>query len=262
MNQQQFEENIRSWAEARNLLSLDSISKQGMYLIAEIGEAVGEHLKGNLPAMMLELGDILVVLQVMRLQAGIECREEPTEYKKEIFPLPAMLRKINRHSIDIAWIAEGYKDFDSGREQLEKRISWVYFFTRHALHEIGYTPNQARQAVWDKIANRTGRTVGGVFIKDAPSPELGWIPTAERPLAETASNGDWQATEDGDGEFLAAVPYKDVNYPGETLWWIRQCVIESGAGLCVVSDSYTDIAGWEIDDVEYFLPITPPNPQH
>lgn len=173
MTQQQFADNIRNWAEARNLLSLDSIAKQGMYLIAEVGEAVGEHLKGNLPAMMLELGDVLVVLQVMRLQLGRECPGDPVP--PHGMDTETLLRDSARYAVSASGLSSllaFYNSTSSEALKQDERAKLVAVLGRlqeyicRAIQAIGFAPDQARQAVWDKIANRKGKTVDGVFIKD------------------------------------------------------------------------------------------------
>lgn len=75
-----------------------------------------------------------------------------------------------------------------------------------------------------------------------------WISIADRPL-RFYDNGQWWLTDDGDKEFLAAVPYID---KGKDLWWIRHCVIENGR-LCIVGDDDNEISGWEIPDVTHWM---------
>lgn len=88
-----------------------------------------------------------------------------------------------------------------------------------------------------------------------------WIQTSERPLVTKNENGHWECTEDGNNEFIAAVPYIKNNEREKTLWWIRLCVIEDTVGLCVVGDDDNEPAGWTIDDVTHYfhLPIPPKN---
>ena len=80
-----------------------------------------------------------------------------------------------------------------------------------------------------------------------------WISTEDRPLYTVDGNGNWEATKDGEQPFLAAV----LPRRGED-WWIRQCVIEDGEGLCVVDDDGNTPAVWDLQAVEYWMPITNP----
>ena len=88
----------------------------------------------------------------------------------------------------------------------------------------------------------------------------GWISVDERPLFTKDENGNWMCTEDGDKEFIAAVPYADKKRPDENnLWWIRHCVVEDAIGLCVVGDDYNEPAGWSLENVAYWMPwVVPP----
>jgi|694.fasta_scaffold73636_2 hypothetical protein len=85
-----------------------------------------------------------------------------------------------------------------------------------------------------------------------------WIHVSDRPLVIKVGEHAWETTEDGSGEFLAAVPYNDSTRPEEKdLWWIRHCVIEE-SGLCVVGDDDNESASWSAHNVEYWMPITNP----
>lgn len=88
--------------------------------------------------------------------------------------------------------------------------------------------------------------------------EEGWIPVTETPLYTLDSRGNWECTEMGNKDFIAAVPYEDSNKPNEDLWWIRHCVVEDEIGLCVVGDDSNEPAGWSLEDVTHWQPL--PNP--
>ena len=90
---------------------------------------------------------------------------------------------------------------------------------------------------------------------DTPNQVLPWISVKDKPLFTTDENGYWTVTEDGEGEFLAAVQYFE---KGKKVWWIRLCVVKDGDGLCVICDDDVEIAGWELEDVEFYCPINEP----
>lgn len=87
-----------------------------------------------------------------------------------------------------------------------------------------------------------------------------WVSVEDRPLITTDEQGRWICTEDGDKEFMAAIPYQDNKKPGQELWWIHHCVIEDGTGLCVIGDDDNEPAGYSIEDVTYYMIIEPPKP--
>ena len=86
----------------------------------------------------------------------------------------------------------------------------------------------------------------------------GWIPITERPLYTMDEKGRWTCTEDGDRQFLAAIPYCDKREPEEILWWIRHCVIVDEVGLCVVGDDVNEPAGWDLEAITHWQPLPQP----
>lgn len=88
---------------------------------------------------------------------------------------------------------------------------------------------------------------------------MNWINILDRPLITRNERNEWECTNDGMKEFIAAVPYFLSTCPGIQLWWIRLCIIEDETGLCVVGDDDNEPAGWTIDDVTHYihLPVAP-----
>jgi hypothetical protein len=82
---------------------------------------------------------------------------------------------------------------------------------------------------------------------------FGWHSVSDRPLFTETERG-WVCTDDGDGEFIAAVPYGDKRHPGKEMWWIQHCVVEDETGLCVVGDGWNEPAGYSIEDVTHWMP--------
>jgi hypothetical protein len=80
----------------------------------------------------------------------------------------------------------------------------------------------------------------------------GWVSVEDKPLVNKTKTG-WVCTEDGDKDFIAAVPLSDGT------WWIRHCRIADETGLCVVTDDDIEPAGWQITDITHYQPLpTPP----
>ena len=95
----------------------------------------------------------------------------------------------------------------------------------------------------------------GVLAEVKPS---AWHSVEDRPLYTKDERGNWTCTEDGDNEFIAALPYNDSKRPNEELWWIRHCVVVDETGLCVVTDDDTEPAGWNLEDVTHWMPMPEP----
>ena len=82
----------------------------------------------------------------------------------------------------------------------------------------------------------------------------GWHSVEDRPLFTKDERGRWVCTEDGDGDFIAAVETNEG-------WWTRHCVVEDEIGLCVVGDDYNEPAGWSLEDVTHWKPMWSPPPR-
>jgi hypothetical protein len=80
-----------------------------------------------------------------------------------------------------------------------------------------------------------------------------WIDVRISPLIIRNERNQWECTENGMKEFMAAVPYEDEKHPGKQFWWIRHCVIEDEIGLCVVGDDENVPAGWEIESITHYF---------
>jgi hypothetical protein len=93
-----------------------------------------------------------------------------------------------------------------------------------------------------------------------PQLKTSWISVKDRPLFTIDEKGNWECTEDGDREFIAAVPYNSTKHPDKDLWWIRHCVIEDEIGLCVVCEDSNEPAGWGMEAVEFYYHLLPNPP--
>lgn len=101
------------------------------------------------------------------------------------------------------------------------------------------------------------------FLASLPSKVSGedWVSVKDKPLFTKDAKGNWKCTEEGNGEFWAAIPYNDHKQPDKRdLVWIRHCVVEDGIGLCVVGDTDNEPAGYQLEDVVYYIPINLPQP--
>lgn len=91
-----------------------------------------------------------------------------------------------------------------------------------------------------------------------------WISVDDRPLIKR--DGEWwEITEDGEQEFIAAVPYHDAETddPKKDRWWIRHCYIDGEGFLYVKCDNEMDedVAGWNVSDITHWRPLPEPPKQ-
>lgn len=68
-------DNIRCWAEARNLIAGSTPEKQFIKLVEEIGELANGLAKGRMTEAMDGIGDAVVVLTILAAQLGVEIED-------------------------------------------------------------------------------------------------------------------------------------------------------------------------------------------
>jgi hypothetical protein len=162
----------------------------------------------------------------------------------------------NKHEIifDLGWMSifkAGYSAAHTqkgfSKEQIHALVAPLQLNGEYTVNER-WASMQLKDMVLDVINSLPKQQVAGE----------GWIKVDDAPLFIKTELG-WECTEVGDGEFWAAVPYNDKNKPDKKdLVWIRHCVVEDGTGLCVVGDDSNEPAGWQLEDVVYYIPIKLP----
>ena len=96
----------------------------------------------------------------------------------------------------------------------------------------------------------------------ASQQEQGWISVKDRPLYQINELGHWVCTKDGEGEFIACIPYNDSKKPNQQLYWIHHCIVIDEDGLCIVVDGDHEKAGWELQHITHWMPLPiPPSQQ-
>lgn len=110
----------------------------------------------------------------------------------------------------------------------------------------------------DKITKHATEdfVAGAEWQAQHSAPVLKWVSVKDKPLYINTPLG-WECTEAGNHPFLAAVEVHD-NKTGKDFWWIHHCVVEDGIGLCIVGDDDNEPAGWELQDIEFYIPIPQP----
>jgi len=95
-------DDIRDWADKRDLLKPDGANRQVVKLMEELGETCRAILKGDQEEIVDGLGDTVVVLTILAKQLGLEIPRES---------LPTVKNKIEQHSLYevLSDVAKHYK---------------------------------------------------------------------------------------------------------------------------------------------------------
>jgi hypothetical protein len=111
---------------------------------------------------------------------------------------------------------------------------------------------------WEEIHHATNRAKGWLEKITLPKDTAGWVSVEDRPLVTYNDKGHWEATEDGDKDFIAAVPYAYSDSDNVLQWWIRHCRLHPIAGLCQVIKCHAEPVSWDINDVTHWQPLPQP----
>lgn len=139
-------EQVREWARSKGIYDKSTADHQKLLCYAEIGELADELAKENYDAAEMELGDVIVTLinycemSGSALIVGDFCgaMHRPTELN--------LLEYLTYEVME--------------EDDPEKYIAII-------ANRIGTTPEKALKRALDKITKRTGKMVGGKFVKDA-----------------------------------------------------------------------------------------------
>lgn len=141
---QELQPMILDWAKPKDLLKPENADKQRLKLLEEVGETAQAILKSDKEKCKDGVGDIFVVLVILYAQLDIEVdfNVEPLEKYEELSEQERLLTLLYYHD------AVGF-------DQLH------YFCQENELVLV-----ECANLAWNEIKNRTGKTVGGTFIKD------------------------------------------------------------------------------------------------
>lgn len=141
---QELQPMILEWAKEKDLLKPENADKQRLKLLEEVGETAQAVLKNDKEKCKDGVGDIFVVLIILYAQLNIEFdfNVEPLEKYEELSEQERLMTLLYYHD------AVGF-------DQLH------YFCQENELVLV-----ECANLAWNEIKNRTGKTVGGTFIKD------------------------------------------------------------------------------------------------
>lgn len=136
---------ILSWANDKGLLKVENAPKQRLKLLEELGETAKAILQNNEPEIKDGLGDTFVVLIILhaQLKTGYDFSiDRFLEKAEDLNPATRMYRIV-------------YYDDCNGFDNLN-----------YLCLELGYDLTECANLAWNEIKDRTGKNVGGTFIKD------------------------------------------------------------------------------------------------
>lgn len=161
---------IIAWAQERGILERSDPYSQGLKFIAEVGELADAVNKGDTAGIKLELGDVWVTLVLLAKLSGqhgpqfLQINDPPADNcNAKFFALRAAH---NTGLIAANTICGKY-------EPVETQVLVIDLYRIAQLNALPL--EQCVQAAYEKISQRQGQMVNGVFVKDGdplPVPEF------------------------------------------------------------------------------------------
>ena len=133
---------ILKWASDKSLIAPQNADKQRLKLIEEIGEIAGAIVKNKTDEIKDGIGDVIVVLTILAAQLD---------------------EKIDLDVRDDL-ISLSHAELLSGIIYFENYGGYSHLI--ELCNRLSLDPIECLNLAWNEIKNRTGKTVGGAFIKD------------------------------------------------------------------------------------------------
>lgn len=162
---QQLIKNIEQWAEDRNLIEGSTPKKQFIKLMEEFGELCGGVAKDNLGIIKDSIGDCFVVLTIINAQ----CRNESTEANANQSHLLEPTGHFRANSVEEALLRTAAKignfaNMTTYPDDWDVNSLSNYLFLISKMVKLDFW--DCVQHAYDKIKDRKGRMIDGVFVKE------------------------------------------------------------------------------------------------
>jgi NTP pyrophosphatase (non-canonical NTP hydrolase) len=144
---QELQPMILDWAKPKDLLKPENANSQYLKLFEELGETAGAILKKDEAKIIDGIGDVFVVLVIYYAQT-----------KQEVcfnFIKPDKI-------VDFGTCIYAISGYARPEFKTDNVFDWLNDFAKFLNLDLTECANIA----WNEIKNRTGKTVGGTFIKD------------------------------------------------------------------------------------------------
>lgn len=153
---------VKNWARERGLDKSDPRA-QYMKITEELGELIENIFREDKDEVIDAIGDMQVTLIVYCLIRDIECPETRYQYFSDSCPFNLNGTLLDL-TIDLGWIAESY---NKQNPFTEKAAIHSTLDRLDAISEMfGVRKEYCLEEAYEVIANRKGKMINGVFVKE------------------------------------------------------------------------------------------------
>lgn len=157
------------WSQERNIIKGSTVVDQAVMLVEELGELATSIRKDSKAAAVDAVGDMLVVLNGMCLQA---CRHDLRHLSDKIVDMYTQDITITKQDLLYLTKQTGIYTYgcDAGNKGMQvQRIENVLHGLNYIATKMGTTLDECLASAYEEIKDRKGVMYNGTFIKESDS---------------------------------------------------------------------------------------------
>jgi NTP pyrophosphatase (non-canonical NTP hydrolase) len=158
MNLNELQSEVIAWANDKDILKRENVTKQLLKFDEESGELSGAIIKNNHDLIVDSIGDTLVTLVILAEQLGYKL-------SLEVLNNAVLDNVYNVDAVGMALNLIRLKGLLCQRPSSET-LRWCIDTTLEISHVLNLSPAHCLETAYNVIKNRKGQTVNGTFVKE------------------------------------------------------------------------------------------------
>ena len=139
---------VIDWGKEKGIIFPENVQKQNAYILCEYAEMKLAYIAKDIENLVSEIGDVFVTLIITAA-----CKGET--------PFNKIAYDYEKEKQSFEYYTERFENMF-----LYYKLEYLAAVIQQFAYDCGFTPEQCLFAAYQKIKNRTGKTVDGEFVKD------------------------------------------------------------------------------------------------